>query len=145
MLQKPQFNLYKEIFVVTKIEILKQRRMENPCIFKTLSPIFIKTLREENGKLVEWDLYPKAGKFHENLHKNLAERYIEYPGKLPENEHFEIINIKDFEPKRIAIGSNERATPRGHSLMTFTVEVSEKLLNFACDAGKRIKENGMVV
>jgi len=30
-------------------------------------------------------------------------------------------------------------------LMTFTVEVSEKLLNFACDAGKRIKENGMVV
>jgi len=135
LLQEPEFNLHKENFVVTKIEILKQKRMKSPSVFKTLSPVFTKTLRKINGKLVEWDLYPKDGKFYENVHKNLIEKYTEYNGRGPENEHFEIINVKNFKPKRITIGSGERETKRRCSLMIFRVEASEELLQFAYDAG----------
>jgi len=135
LLQEPQFNLHKENFVVTKIEILKQKEMKSPSIFKTLSPIFTKTLREINGELVEWDLYPKDGKFYENVHKNLIKRYTEYNGRGPENEHFEITDIKNSKPKRITIGSGERETKRRCSLMIFRVEASEELLQFAYNAG----------
>ena len=142
LLQKPQFNLYKENFVVTKIEILEQKEMKSPSIFKTLSPIFTKTLRKINGKLVEWDLYPKDGKFYENIHKNLVERFTEYNNRKPENDHFEIIDVKNSKPKRITIGSGEKATKRRCSLMIFAVEASEELLQFAYDAGIGEK-NGM--
>ncbi|MEA2054880.1 MAG: CRISPR-associated endoribonuclease Cas6 [Candidatus Thermoplasmatota archaeon] len=135
LLQEPEFNLYKENFVVTKIEILKGNEMESPCTFKTLSPVFVKTLREKDGELVEWELYPKDGKFYENVHKNLVKRYTKYYGNGPTNDHFEIVGIKDFKPKRIVVGSGEMATPRRCSLMTFTVEASEELLQFAYDAG----------
>jgi CRISPR-associated endoribonuclease Cas6 len=135
LLQEPEFNLHKERFIVTKIEILRQKHMKSPSIFKTLSPIFLKTSREKDGKLIEWALYPKDGKFYENIHKNLVERYSAYWGKPPENEHFEIISIKNFKPKKILIGSGERATQRRCSLMTFTVEANTELLNFAYDAG----------
>ncbi|MEA2053922.1 MAG: CRISPR-associated endoribonuclease Cas6 [Candidatus Thermoplasmatota archaeon] len=135
LLQEPEFNLYKENFVVIRIEILKQMELKSPCTFKTSSPIFVKTMREKDGKLVEWDLYPKDGKFHENVHKNLVKRYTEYYGNGLSNDHFEIINVKNFKPKRIIIGGGIQATPRRCSLMTFTVEASKELLQFAYDAG----------
>lgn len=135
LLQDPEFRLHNEKFVVMKVEILEKPSFDSRCMFHTLSPIFTKTTREKNEELVEWELYPKDGKFHENIHNNLVKRYIEFYKKTPENDHFEILNIKDFKPKRIRIGNGERATFRRCSLMTFTVEANDELLRFAYDAG----------
>ncbi|MDI6902637.1 MAG: CRISPR-associated endoribonuclease Cas6 [Methanocellales archaeon] len=135
LLQEQDFHLYDQNFIVTKIEILEQKKLPSPSTFRTISPIFIKTLREENGELKEWELYPMDGKFHENIHKNLVERYTEYHGVPPKKDHFHITRVRSFKGKRILIGSGEKATPRRCSLMTFDLEASPELLNFAYDAG----------
>ncbi len=135
LLQEPVFRLHTEQFVVTSIEILQDTQLPNPCVFKTLSPIFVKTVREKNGMLVEWDLYPSDGKFHENIHRNLVERYTEFYGKKPNSDHFEILSVNHVKPKRIVIGGGPSATPRRCSLMTCTVDASRELLQFAYDAG----------
>lgn len=83
LLQELDFHLYDREFIVTKIEILEQKNLTSLSTFRTISPIFVKTLREENGKHKEWELYPTDGKFHENIHKNLVERYTEYHGVPP--------------------------------------------------------------
>jgi CRISPR-associated endoribonuclease Cas6 len=46
----------------------------------------MKTLRNENGKLREFDLYPNEPKFYETLHKNLLECCSEFYGALPEEK-----------------------------------------------------------
>jgi len=51
----------------------------------------VKTLREENGELREWELYPMDGKFHENIHKNLVERYTGYHGVPPKKITFTLL------------------------------------------------------
>ncbi len=135
LLQEPDFHLYDQKFIVNKIEILEQKNLTSPSTFRAISPIFVKTLREEDGELKEWDLYPTDGKFHENIHKNLVERYTEYHGSPPEKDHFYINRIRYFKGKRILIGSGENATPRRCSLITFDLEASPELLNFAYDAG----------
>jgi CRISPR-associated endoribonuclease Cas6 len=134
LLQEPDFRLKDGKFVVTKIEILKERKIKSPCTFRTLSPIFVKTARDVEGKLKEWDLYPKDGKFYDNIHMNLVARYTEYYGETP-RDYFEIIEIKNFKPKRIIMGGGPGKTPRRCSLMTFTVTGSEELLQFAYEAG----------
>ncbi|MEM0466075.1 MAG: CRISPR-associated endoribonuclease Cas6 [Candidatus Thermoplasmatota archaeon] len=135
LLQEPEFQLYGAYFVVTGIEILQDKEFRSPCVFKTLSPIFLKTQREKNGMLVEWDLYPTDGKFHENIRRNLVERYTEFYGQIPQRDHFEILSVQSWKPKRIVIGGGLGATPRRCSLMTFTVDASTELLRFAYDAG----------
>ncbi len=135
LLQEPDFHLYDQKFIVNKIEILEQESLISPSTFRAISPIFVKTLREESGELKEWDLYPTDGKFHENVHKNLVGRYTEYHGSPPEKAHFHITRVRYFKGKRILIGSGENATPRRCSLITFDLEASPELLNFAYDAG----------
>jgi len=135
LLQRPEFHLHGQICAVTEIEVLKQRQIPSTCCFRTLSPIFVKTVRERDGNLVEWDLYPKDGKFHENVHHNLVKRYTEYYGQPPDSDHFEIIRVHNFKAKRIRIGGGPEETQRRCSLMTFTAQGSPELLQFAYDAG----------
>ncbi len=75
--------------------------------FKTLSPVYVKTIRKENEDLREVDLYPKDPKFYENLHKTLIQRFYEFYDKAPQ-DHFDIIEIKDMKPKRIKIADGYR-------------------------------------
>jgi len=75
LLLKPEFFLGKEKkadFIIERVEILPQHTFSESCTFKTLSPVYVKTMRKRDGKLVEVDLYPKDAKFYENLHANLA-------------------------------------------------------------------------
>ena len=63
LLQLPEFELNGTRFAVNRIEILPEYKTENTSFtLKTLSPIYIKTVREIEGELKEWDLYPKDGK-----------------------------------------------------------------------------------
>ena len=130
-LSEPEFNLHDCRFIINKIEILEEKDIRDGVLFRTLSPIYVKTLRESDGRLIEWDLYPKDGKFYENVHNNLVERYEEYYDKKLGKNYFEIPEILDFKPKRVKIGNSFRRC----SLMTFKVHGSEELLKFAHDAG----------
>ncbi len=134
LLFEPEFFLGKKKkvdFIIERVEILPQREFSDTCTFKTLSPVYVKTMRKRDGKLVEVDLYPKDAKFYENLHTNLTARYEEFYGHLVEHEHFEVVDVKDVKPKRISIGNSFRRC----SLMKMEVEASPELVEFAYDAG----------
>ena len=136
LLKEPYFNLYKEKFVVFNIKALKQKNIKNFCTFKTLSPILVRVKRQqEDGKVVVWELYPTDKKFYENISKNLVKKYEKYYGKYLTDDHFNITDVEEFKPKSIVIGSGKRATYNRCSLMTFSVDASNELLQFAYDAG----------
>lgn len=131
LLTNPQFNLGNCFFNVKKIEILPKKEINDKCDFITLSPIYLKTIRLINGERKEWDLYPKDGKFYENLHNNLLKRYEAFYGHTPEKDYFEILKIFDVKPKRVKIANSFRRC----SLMRFKVVGYEELLRFGYDAG----------
>lgn len=134
LLQQPGFYLDgpggKADFVIERIEVLKERIFGDECWFRTISPVYSKTLRKENECLKEIDLYPTEPKFYENLHKNLVERFGEFYCKAPV-DHFEVIETAGIKPKRIKIADSYRRC----SLMSLRIQASPELLKFAYDAG----------
>jgi CRISPR-associated endoribonuclease Cas6 len=115
---------------IERIEILEVRYFGDECWFKTLSPIYVKTMRKENEDLREIDLYPTEPKFYENLHKNLVERFSEFYGRAPV-DHFDVIETADIKPKRIKIAEGYRRC----NLMSLRIQASPELLKFAYEAG----------
>jgi CRISPR-associated endoribonuclease Cas6 len=67
--------------IIERIEILNEISFGDECWFKTLSPVYVKTMRKEKEDLKEVDLYPKDPKFYENLHQNLIQRFCEFYDK----------------------------------------------------------------
>lgn len=135
LLLESEFFLFKEgekvTFIIERIEILPSINITDTCTFRTLSPVYVKTLRKQGEKFVEVDLYPKDSKFYENLHKNLVARYEEFYEKEIDKDFFEVLEIRNFKPKRITIDNNHRRC----SLMDMTLLANPKLLEFAYDAG----------
>lgn len=134
LLLEPEFFLGKNKnmdLIIESVEILPQREFLDTCVFKTLSPVYVKTMRKNDGKLVEIDLYPSDSKFYENLHTNLTARYKEYYGHTVEHDFFDVLDVKDVKPKRVSIGNSFRRC----SLMKMTLEASPELIGFAYDAG----------
>ncbi len=132
LLQNPVFRLNGMQLIVKQIEILRELRIDKETYtVYTLSPIYIKTQREVDGKLKEWDLYPMDGKWYENLHQNLVSRYKEYYGYLPTEDFFEILKINSFKGKRVQIDNSFRRC----SLLNFILHASKELMKFAYDAG----------
>ncbi len=134
LLQQPEFYLDgpngRADFVIERIEILKELSFGDECWFKTLSPIYIKTIRKENESLREIDLYPTEPKFYENLHRNLMERFNQFYEKAPA-DYFDVIETAGLKPKRIKIAESYRRC----SLMSLRIQASPELLKFAYDAG----------
>lgn len=134
LLQQPEFYLDgpdgRANFVIERIEILKEPSLGDECWFKTLSPIYVKTMRKDNESLKEVDLYPTEPKFYENLHRNLRERFSEFYNKEPV-DHFDVIETANIKPKRIRIAGSFRRC----SLMNLRIQASPELLKFAYDAG----------
>ncbi|MCX9012353.1 MAG: CRISPR-associated endoribonuclease Cas6 [Candidatus Methanoperedens sp.] len=134
LLQQPEFYLDgprgRAGFAIERIEILKELSFGDECWFKTLSPIYVKTIRKENESLREIDLYPTEPKFYENLHRNLVERFSEFYGKAPA-DHFDVVETADIKPKRIKIAESYRRC----SLMSLRLQASPELLKFAYEAG----------
>lgn len=135
LLLEPEFflgnNENRASFIIERIEILPVIQFSNTCTFRTLSPIYLKTLRNQNDRLVEFDLYPKDSKFHENLHKNLVARYEEFYGSKIDKDFFEILNIPNFKPRRVKIENSYRRC----SLMDIYLSANPELLQFAYEAG----------
>lgn len=116
--------------IIERIEILNEMSFSDECWFKTLSPVYVKTMRKEKEDLREVDLYPKDPKFYENIHHNLTQRFCEFYDKAA-LDHFDILEIKDVKPKRIRIADGYRRC----SLFSVRIQASPELLKFAYDAG----------
>lgn len=135
LLLEPEFflgnNESRASFIIERIEVLPIVKFSNTCTFRTLSPIYLKTLRNQEDRLVEVDLYPTDSKFHENLHKNLVARYEEFYESKVDKDFFEILEVSRFKPKRVKVENNYRRC----SLMNLRLSANPKLLEFAYDAG----------
>jgi CRISPR-associated endoribonuclease Cas6 len=116
--------------IIEHISILEDVSPGDECWFRTLSPIYVKTVRKEKESLRETDLFPTEPKFYENLHKNLVERFVQFYGREP-NNHFDVIETSDFKPKRVKIGDSYRRC----SLISMKIQASPELLKFAYYAG----------
>lgn len=116
--------------IIEHTNILEDVYPKDECWFRTLSPIYVKTMRKEKESLKEKDLFPTEPKFYENLHRNLVDRFVQFYGRKPDN-HFDVIATSDFKPKRIKIGDSYRRC----SLISMKVQASPELLKFAYYAG----------
>ncbi|MEM3341415.1 MAG: CRISPR-associated endoribonuclease Cas6 [Thermoplasmata archaeon] len=132
LLLNPVFHLGKAEMTFESISIEPSPFFKSPIIFKTISPVYVKTMRDTTGGPMEWDLYPNEGKFWENIHLNLLERFYRFYCREPESSHFEIVKvIGSFKPKRIRVKNAMRRC----SLFTCEVHGSKDLLKFAYDSG----------
>lgn len=134
LLMEPEFFLgkgKKSNFIIESAQIQPQQEFSDTCTFRTLSPLYVKTMRKKNGKLTEFDLYPKDAKFYENIHRNLCARYEEYHGHKVDQDFFEILDVKNFKAKRVSVDSSFRRC----SMLTMKLEASPELIKFAYDAG----------
>lgn len=121
----------KVIHTITEINMMPAVRFSNEAVFRTISPVYVKTSRQIGGGLHEYDLSPKDPKFFENIHKNICERYSEYYGEKPESDFFEIFNIENIKQKRILIADSFRRC----SLFSFSVQATPEILQFMYEAG----------
>jgi CRISPR-associated endoribonuclease Cas6 len=131
LLSSPSFTLMRRRFIVESLEVMASPQLGNKEVLRTLSPILVRTLREEDGEKKEWELYPSDGKFYDNLHRNLVERYTAFYDEPPLEDIFEVTRILDVKPKRVTIDG----TPRRCTHMTFELNASIELMRFAYDAG----------
>ena len=140
LLMQPEFFLKNEgsvtYFVIEDVEILPSIEFSDTCTFKTISPVYLKTLRNRvvnnnDERLVETDLYPTDFKFYENLHKNLVSRYEAFYKLKLDKDFFDVLDIDYFKPKRVKIEKNYRRC----SLMDIQIYANPELIKFAYDAG----------
>ena len=130
LLEKPGVEIADASFVVSSIEVLKEKKIKGEETFVTLSPISVTTVKGNNGYRKTIDLYPDEPKFYENLRRNLIKKYMLLYGKEPENKNLDIKVIK-AKPKRIKIKNTyHRCTE-----MVFEARGSVELLSIGYEAG----------
>ena len=135
-LTNPQIKILNKKAWIEKITLLKKPRIKKRMKFKTLSPIITRTLKEENGKLKQWDLNPADLKFYENLQKNLINKYIAFHGEYKGDEYVKITPEQEsIKRKRIKIPKEGAETYHRAYHMRFEIEADPRLIEFAYDSG----------
>lgn len=138
LLQQPEFNLGHTEFEIDSVEILDKKKIKSKMVFNTLSPVYTKTTRDEEG---EWDLLPlRNPKWHENIHNNLLKRYKEYYGEEPPKGNFEIKRfLKKPEYKRVTmtkeVNGESKKFHRRCARFKFEVIGDPELLKLGYEAG----------
>ncbi|HID71862.1 MAG TPA: CRISPR-associated endoribonuclease Cas6 [Thermoplasmata archaeon] len=132
LLASPDFNLRGVEMCVERVEILPKVRFEDgQVVFKTLSPLYLKTLKDDGGMPVEWDLYPTDLRFYENFRLNLLKKYEAFYGSPPPEGEIQLEVIGKFKAKRHVVKGCRR---RG-SLLSFKLNAPSELLKFGYEAG----------
>ncbi len=129
MLCKPEIKISSTKFTIESIEVLKPKKFNGEALFSTLSPVIVRTAKEENGKLKTIDLLPNEEKFYENLKKNLIRKYETLYNEKRDNIDFE--KPISTKPKRIQIKNTyHRATH-----MVIKAKGDSELLKLAYETG----------
>lgn len=129
ILEKPEVVIDDVQFEVETVEVLRCPHFNGKAVFSTLSPIIVRTAKEEDGHLRVIDLYPTQPKFYENLKSNLFNKYEMLYHDKEENISFS----KPFSVKckRIRI----KKTFHRASFMVFETKGDSKLLKLGYEAG----------
>ncbi len=117
-------------FYVQQISLLESPKIDNEVIFKTLSPICLRTKKEINGVLKDYDLLPSDKEFKEKLIKNLKKKYESFY-KTQCKYDIENIKILSWKPKRIKIKNLYFRC----SEMIFKIKGDKELLKFGYECG----------
>jgi CRISPR-associated endoribonuclease Cas6 len=129
ILENPAVRIGAVRFDVYSVEILKSPEFNGGCVFSTVSPIIVRSAKEEDGKLKIVDLYPTEVKFYENLKKNLVKKYK----RLYREERDDISFSKPFSTKMMRIQIKD--TFHRASLMIFEAYGDSDLLRLGYEAG----------
>ncbi|ADG13896.1 CRISPR-associated protein Cas6 [Methanocaldococcus infernus ME] len=127
LFEKGRIRVGNIIFHIERISLLESPKEFK--ILKTLSPIYLKTKVEEDGRLKTKDLLPTHSKFYENLKKNLKRKYEKYFNKEC-NLDFDFEILK-FKPKRVKIKGGYLTC----SDLVFKVWGDYELIKFGYDCG----------
>lgn len=129
ILENPEVRIGRVHFDVETVEVLKRPEFNGKATFSTVSPIIVRTAKEEDGRLRIVDLYPTDAKFYENLKSNLVRKYKD----LHNEERDDIRFSRPFSTKFMRI--QIRDTYHRASLMKFEVEGDSELLRLGYEAG----------
>lgn len=132
LLTDPYIDIYGTRLKIEGVSCLQCREIVGGVRLRTLSPIYLKTLKRVNGELKPWDLYPSDDYWSEALAKNLVKKFSKYKGT--ENSFSSDIRVKNIcgvENKRIKIAGSYRRC----SMLTFEIEGDKELLSFGYQAG----------
>lgn len=121
-----------EILIVEKIEALRTPNFKEKTEFKTISPIIIRDLNEENKRI---DLAP-SDKFFKGIENNLIKKYCKFNDLKSTDKkikaYSEMANVKR---KRITIPKGPNTTYHRAYMMDLILEGDVDLMNFAYDVG----------
>jgi CRISPR-associated endoribonuclease Cas6 len=129
ILERPVVRIGGTRFEVERVEVMKRPVIEGRVVFKTLSPIVVRTAEEQDGRLRVVDLYPTDLKFYENLKGNLMNKYKMLYGE--EREDIVVSPPKRSKQVRIRI----KDTFHRASHMVFEAEGDSGLLWLGYEAG----------
>ncbi|WP_290596140.1 MULTISPECIES: CRISPR-associated endoribonuclease Cas6 [unclassified Archaeoglobus] len=142
LLTNPEVNIGDAQFLVTGIEVLREKKIGKKEKFVTLSPITVSTVERQGYSRKSVDLYPSDARFYEVIRKNLVKKYVALHGIEPEDVELSIKPIA-VKPKRLRI----KNTFHRCSEMVFVAEGSRELLEVGYKTGFGAKNSmgfGMV-
>lgn len=114
------------------MEVLKPPTFNGSSLrFRTLSPICVTTKKPVEGRLVQWDLYPKEPQFYTNIRRNLIRKYELLHGHTPENTDLILGTPTWTKPVRLRI----KDTYHRASHMAFEAWGARELLELGYECG----------
>ncbi len=130
VLANPEVSVGDAQFLVTGVEVLREKKIGEKEKFVTLSPITVTTVEHQGYSRRSVDLYPSDARFYEILRRNLVKKYVALHGREPEDAELRIKPIS-VKPKRLRI----KNTFHRCSEMVFLAEGSRELLDVGYKAG----------
>ncbi|HIP93397.1 MAG TPA: CRISPR-associated endoribonuclease Cas6 [Desulfurobacteriaceae bacterium] len=115
---------------IDTVELIKTPNFKNKVLFKTLSPICLRTKKKINGKIKDYEILPDDELFKTNLIKNLIKKFEVY---YNEKCKYKIndINILSSKPKRIKIKDLYFRCAE----LVFEIEGDKELIKFGYECG----------
>lgn len=148
-IDRPEIDFLRRRVNVEYVEFLEPPEFRRNMKFRTLSPLIIKTVKEEDGVRKQWDVNPNDLKFYENLQRNLVRKYREFHGDYDGDEYLRVVPYqRSIKRKRIMIPKEGAETYHRAYHMKFRVEGDPRLIEFGYDCGFGEKNSmgfGMVV
>ena len=92
-IEKPEIDFLRRKIHVDYVEFLEPPKIKRNMKFKTISPIIIKTVKEDKGVLKQWNLNPNDIRFYENMQKNLIRKYKEFYGDYDGDEYLKVVPL----------------------------------------------------
>jgi CRISPR-associated endoribonuclease Cas6 len=130
MLESQELSIASVNFSIAGIDLLAPLDSMGDEQFTTMSPIVLRTVREDGGTKRTWDLSPDDDEFAGNLIKNLERKYATYTGEASKGIT-EVTEISNCHSKRIEI---DGIYHRAH-MMDISMRGPPEVLKFAYDCG----------